>query len=122
MQELTNLAVGKGIEYGLSATIGSVLTISDFMDRLAGFAFHAATKEIQTAGGVPTRYNPHTLWTSAGIFSDEYVFKESALQNYVKFILYCYPKDLDAGYRGFRYGAENDKGECGKLKSIKNKA
>lgn len=113
IQELTSMAIGKGIEYGISASVGNILSISDFMSKIAGFGFYVGKRNQDYS-----RYNPHTL-VGTSVWSDEYTFKESALQDYIKYILYCYPKDLDEGYRGFRYGAESDKGDCGKLIKIK---
>jgi len=35
-------------------------------------------------------------------------YQSDHLSDYVKYILYCYPRDLDDGYYGFRYGLNSD--------------
>lgn len=113
MLEITNIALGKGIEYGVSSSLSSILSIADILSRLAGIGYYKVSQIKDN-----TRYNPHTL-VQTSVWSDDYTFKESELPDYVKYILYCYPKDLDNGWYGFRYGSESPTQGCSMLRKTK---
>ena len=103
---LTNIAIGKGIEYGVSATLGSILTFADFISSCGGYFLYVATRSVYS------RQNFHVPNFDAAFYQSDYI------SDYVKYILYCYPKDLDDGYYGFRYGSYSD-GVAGNLRTTK---
>jgi hypothetical protein len=99
ISQLTDFATGKLMEKAASASIANVFSIGDFLAKVVGFGYVTAWDSIQGK----TRENPiKCIGTS--VFSDEYTFNEDQLKDYVQFILYWYPKDVKAGFYGFRYG------------------
>lgn len=96
--QLTDFATGKLAERA-SGTLAGALSIGDILAKLAGLGYVSAYNEIQGR----TRDNPIKL-IQTYVFSDEYGFNEGQLKDYVQFILYWYPKDIQAGFYGFRYG------------------
>ena len=97
--QLTDIGVGKLMEKGVSSTLSSALSVGDILARLGGIGYVAAWNELQGR----TRENPIKC-IKTSVFSDAYTFNEDQLKDYVQFILYWYPKDLEAGFYGFRYG------------------
>lgn len=99
---LTNFAVGKVVG-AASSTVSMALDVADLFAKVGGKLFYDVNINTRT------RQNPHNMWHQ-GIFSSTWDYSKSNMPDYVKFMLYCYPKDRDAGYRGFRYGAEQSRG------------
>ncbi|MCW5959323.1 MAG: hypothetical protein KIS76_04120 [Pyrinomonadaceae bacterium] len=99
LAQLTDIGVGKLMEKGLSAGFATAFSIGDILSRLGGIGYVAAWNQLQGR----TRENPIKC-IKTSVFSDEYTFNEDQLKDYVQFILYWYPKDLQAGFYGFRYG------------------
>jgi len=97
--QLTDIGVGKLMEAGVGSVLSNVFSIADILSKLAGIGYVASWNMLQGR----TRENPIKL-IGTSMFSDEYTFDEDKLKDYVQFILYWYPRDLQAGYFGFRYG------------------
>jgi len=99
MGQLTDIGVGKLMEAGVGGMLANVFSIGDVLSKLAGISYVASWNMIQGR----TRENPIKL-IGTSVFSDEYTFDEGKLKDYVQFILYWYPRDLQSGFFGFRYG------------------
>lgn len=99
---LTNYAVGKVVGV-VSAPMSLAMDAADLFAKIGGKLFYDVNINTRT------RHNPHNMWKQ-GLFSSSWDYNKSNMGDYVKFMLYCYPKDRDAGYRGFRYGAEQSRG------------
>jgi hypothetical protein len=97
LSQLTEIGVGKLMEKGVSSSLSNIVSIGDTLSKLAGFGYVAAWNSIQGR----TRENPIKCIDA---LSDGMTFDEDQLKDYVQFILYWYPKDLAAGFYGFRYG------------------
>jgi len=97
--QLTDFGVGKLMEAGVGGMLANVFSIGDILSKLAGIGYVASWNMLQGR----TRENPIKL-IGTSMFSDEYTFDESKLKDYVQFILYWYPRDLQSGFFGFRYG------------------
>lgn len=102
LDQLSAFAVGKVQDKALGA-FSTMLSIADCFAKIAGFIYIASAN--QCVGRV--RANPHFLLIQ-GIFSSAWTLDESQVEPYVDFMLYWYPKDRDAGFRGFRYGRPTD--------------
>ncbi|HMM79305.1 MAG TPA: hypothetical protein PKC65_04710 [Pyrinomonadaceae bacterium] len=97
--QLTDIGVGKLMEAGVGGVLATAFSIGDILSKLAGIGYVASWNMLQGR----TRENPIKL-IGTSVFSDEYTFDESKLKDYVQFILYWYPRDLQSGFFGFRYG------------------
>ncbi len=103
----TNIAIGEVISKTSMATIGSILTFAEAICSIGGYAFYIVNR-----GSIYSRSNPHVPdWDRPWYYSDP-------LPKYVQYILYCYPRDLDDGYYGFRFGSYKD-GSAGTLRRTK---
>ena len=100
---VTNCAAGKLTEAALGGALANVISFADVMARLAGIGFVASQNIIE---GRRTRNNRHVILKQEIFGSDWYLYK-SGLTDYTQYILYWYPRDRKAGYRGFRYGGGN---------------
>lgn len=98
---LTNIAVGK-VAGVVSAPLSMTMDVLDLFTKVAGMIYY------NTQLNPRTRKNPHNMWKQ-GLFSSTWNYDKASLPDYVKFLLYCYPKDREAGYAGFRYGPEQPK-------------
>jgi hypothetical protein len=97
--QLTDIGVGKLMEKGVSAGLSAAFSLGDILAKLGGIGYVAGWNELQGR----TRENPIKC-IKTSVWTDEYTFNEDQLKDYVQFILYWYPKDIQAGFYGFRYG------------------
>lgn len=107
MAILTNIAIGEVIGATAMASVGSILTFAEAISSIGGYTFYMANRMAYS------RSNPHVPdWERPWYYSNP-------LPKYVQYILYCYPKDLDDGYYGFRYGSDKS-GAAGLLRRTKD--
>lgn len=107
MSILTNIAIGEAIGKTAMGPVGALLTFAEAICSIGGYTFYWANR-----GSLYSRSNPHPPdW-------DKPWYGHNPTSEYVKYILYCYPRDLDDGYYGFRYGSYRD-GAAGRLRTTK---
>lgn len=109
---MTDIAAGKVVEKAATATLGSILSFAEIISAIAGYGYWGFSRNT-----FHNRVNPHI--PDEDDFDQPWYWRTD-LPNYVKYILYCYPKDLDEGWYGFRYGVHKGELEPRLLRKTKN--
>ena len=106
MAMLTNIATGEVFGKTSMASVSSILSFAEAISAIGGYYFYMADRMFYS------RSNPHVPdWDRPWYHTDP-------LPKYVQYILYCYPRDLDDGYYGFRYGSYKS-GAAGMLRTTR---